>query len=112
MKVTHFAIALIISTGSCLSVAGEIKGAGAGSCGAWLEDRRNNSYHAQLHWIQGFISAYNSYVYRGSNTDGVFGDADHKAIAAWMDNYCQANPLNSPYDGTVQLIEELKKRAG
>lgn len=86
-------------------LAGEIKGAGAGSCGEWMEDRPSI-----LHWLQGYISSYNHYVYKGNNPNGVFGDANHKSIAAWMDNYCQVNPLSSPADGVTVLIEELKLR--
>jgi hypothetical protein len=93
------------------SAATPIKGAGASSCGEWLEGRKQDSYQAQLHWIQGFISAYNQYVYFGKNPNGVFGSADHKSIAVWMDNYCQQNPLSSPHDGAVLLIKELERRA-
>lgn len=93
------------------AVSAPIKGAGAGSCGEWTEERRNNTYQPTLHWIQGFISAYNHYVYEGRSPDGVFGSADHKALAAWMDNYCSQNPLNSPYDGLPTLIDELRARA-
>lgn len=111
MRIVLLAALTILSTLPTHLSAGEIKGAGAGSCGEWVEERKANTYHATLHWLQGFISAYNEYVYRGKNPNGVFGNADHKAIAVWMDNYCKANPLNSPHDGAVVLIDELKARA-
>lgn len=108
MRVFTLLLVLLIPV---TSAATPIKGAGASSCGDWVEDRKQDSYHPKLHWIQGFISAYNQYVYFGKNPNGVFGSADHKAIAVWMDNYCQQNPLSSPHDGAVLLIRELERRA-
>ena len=76
-----------------------IRGAGATSCGMWVEDRKLNGHYSQLAWIMGFISAYNHYVDSKARNrpDGVFGSIDHNAIAVWMDNYCSNNPLSSPY---------------
>lgn len=95
---------------STTSVAGIIKGAGATSCGLWIEDRKSDSWFPQVHWIQGFISSYNHFVYLGSHDDGVFGNTDAESLAAWMDNYCRENPLTSVYEGTIQLITELNSR--
>ena len=103
------ALTLMIIAGTAAS-ASEIKGAGAGSCGEWVEDRKNNNWHSQLHWVQGYISAYNVYVYHGKHPNGVFGNADHKALAVWLDNYCGNNPLSSPSSGMPELISELNRR--
>ena len=89
---------------------GEYKGAGAGTCGTWIEERRNNNHHAELHWILGFISSYNTYVYKGSDPNGVFGSANYQSVAVWMDNYCQKNPLNIIATGARVLVEELANR--
>lgn len=91
--------------------AGEIKGAGATSCGSWIEDRRKNNHFVQLNWVLGFVSSYNHFAYSGSGPDGVFGNADPNAIAGWLDNYCRENPLDTVYKGSVQLIKELQQRA-
>lgn len=107
----RIAVLVLTLLAASTAAAGPIMGAGAGSCGEWVEERMQNAYHATLHWMQGFISAYNQFVYSGRNQNGVFGNADHKAIAVWMDNYCQHNPLSSPHDGTVLLIKELERRA-
>lgn len=93
------------------SFAAPIKGPGASTCGAWLQYRQSNEYSGELFWIQGFISSYNEFVYSGSNPDGIFGSADHRSITTWMDNYCQRHPLDSVYWGTLELVEELKRRA-
>ena len=97
--------------------ANEIRGAGASTCGTWLQYRISKEKFAELfaelhlHWIQGFISSYNQFVYTGRNPDGIFGSVDSKSIAAWMDNYCRAKPLDTVYQGTLVLVEELKRRA-
>ena len=92
---------------------GPILGAGATTCGKWVEGRKAGTYHLQLNWVLGFISSYNHYVdaYLGKGKNGVFGTADHNSVAVWMDNYCQKNPLESVYSGSVGLTEELKSRA-
>ncbi|HET7832130.1 MAG TPA: hypothetical protein VFK88_04110 [Gallionella sp.] len=109
MKKTALAFTLLLFTTS--SFAGEIQGAGSSTCGAWLQYRGANQYYGELHWIQGFISSYNQYVYSGKNPNGIFGSADSNALAAWMDNYCRANPLDTVYRGTLVLVDELKGRA-
>lgn len=92
------------------ALAGQIQGAGGVTCGAWLQTRQSNQHYGELHWVQGFISSYNQYVYTGRNPNGIFGSVDHDSIAAWMDNYCRANPLETVYKGTLHLVEELKHR--
>lgn len=104
-------VLLLMIIASTAASAGEIKGAGAGSCGQWVEERKNNNnWSSQLHWVQGYISAYNVYVYRGKHPNGVFGNADHNALAVWLDNYCEKNPLSSPASGMSGLISELNRR--
>lgn len=102
-------ILLLLASSSQL-LAAPIKGAGATSCGSWLKERRNGTYVVDLNWVLGFVSAYNHYLYLDSvtNKNGVFGSADPEAVAAWMDNYCSANPLSTPYAGSVELIQELR----
>ena len=109
MRQTILAFVFLFITTS--AVAGMIKGAGVSTCGAWLRYRSSGLYYGELHWIQGFISSYNHYVKTGQNQNGIFGSADGKSIAAWMDNYCRANPLDSVYMGTIVLVDELKRRA-
>ena len=107
MKIILALLVLIIPLST---PAATIRGAGAGTCGEWIQDRKEN-YGAKLHWLQGYLSAYNYYVYAGKNKDGIFANTDNKAIGAWMDKYCQENPLNSPANGAIELIKELEQRA-
>ena len=94
--------------------AGEIKGAGARTCGSWLEERKQGHYFEKLSWMQGFISAFNVYVYTehgGKNPNGIFGATDADSLTAWMDKYCRENPLETVFSGTLVLIDELQSKA-
>ncbi len=84
-----------------------IIGAGATTCGKWVKNRKTDAYYHQLNWVLGYISAYNNYVNTDSSEYGVIGNADSDSIAAWMDNYCQKNPLDTIAKGSVELIKVL-----
>lgn len=102
---------LAATLASPASPAEPIRGAGLTSCGTWAARTRPGIPPLDTFaWIQGYLSAYSEYAYQKNNKDGVFGDVDWQGIAAWMDNYCQKNPLSSPYDGMLDLIIELDKR--
>lgn len=105
-------LTILVLLVSCFQIlAAPIKGSGATSCGSWLKERLNGTYATDLNWILGFVSAYNHYIHLDSVTseNGIFGSADPEAVAAWMDNYCSANPLSTPYSGSVEIIQELRK---
>ncbi len=103
-------LCIVLSVIATSALAGPIKGAGGTTCGKWVEDRKTSVYYTQLSWVQGFISSYNHYVDSHEDQNGVFGTADSNSITVWMDNYCQKNPLETVYTGTLELIEELKNR--
>ena len=66
MRTCILVLVLLIAS---IAEAAPIKGAGATSCGEWVEERKqdNKGFLITLSWIQGFISAYNDYVYSGKN---------------------------------------------
>lgn len=103
-------VVLLLSATS--AIAEPVKGAGVTSCGKWVEARKKDTYFPQLNWVLGFISSYDHFVYIGKDKNGVFGEEDFKSIAVWMDNYCQRKPSETVYAGTLELIEELRNRAG
>ena len=86
----------------------EILGAGASSCGTWTQDRHDNQWGEDLEWVLGFMSAYNDYA---SADHQMTKGTDSAGVAAWMDNYCQAHPLDTIADGTPPLIHVLEKRS-
>ena len=78
-----------------------IYGSETSSCGEWNNVRKSGDYYQGGTWVLGYVS---SYGYYGSKT---LKEVDSQALISWMDNYCQANPLDSISDGAKQLIEAL-----
>jgi hypothetical protein len=99
-------IAIIGFTSSVLAETMPILGPGATTCGTWTQDRKTDQYFSQLGWALGFISSYNHYMNKN-----IFGNADAQAIAGWIDNYCTANPLDTIYAASVELVRELGRRS-
>jgi hypothetical protein len=60
------------------------------SCERWAADRRQDGVTARQdeQWVLGYLSA----VADWSDLDPLHG-IDRQGVWAWMDNYCQANPL-------------------
>mgnify|MGYP000073642122 CR=1 FL=1 len=78
-----------------------IYGVGSASCGEWVTDRKNGDWYSKGQWMLGVISAVGYYdVYDLKETDS-------QAFAVWLDNYCQANPLNQINEGVYDLVREL-----
>lgn len=79
-------------------------GAGTTSCGTWLENR-GLSDHAlwrmQQQWVLGWLSATGHYRVRLKDTDAA-------AVAAWLDRYCAANPLESLDKAAPSLVRALQ----
>jgi hypothetical protein len=81
---------------------------GVPSCGAWVEGRQN---HGQLKevavriWLAGYLTGV-----ADSREVDILRDTDSDSIAAWMDNYCRASPLDDLIDGGRELREELIQR--
>jgi len=86
-----------------------VMGSGNVSCGAWTEHRRRAVVLAlsEEAWVQGFVTAYNAYV---APDGGLQASIDAAGVAGWMDNYCQANPLDNVAVAAQHLVEELKRR--
>lgn len=76
-------------------------GAGNSSCGTWLSERPSGNYFNESQWMLGFISATGYYEVMDLK------ETDAKALTAWMDNYCRANPLDGFNEGVHSLVEEL-----
>lgn len=83
-----------------------IQGVGQESCEIWLGERRSNGptawYHQQ--WVLGYITAFNRWVYDGSNV------AVHVApdkLFGWLDEYCNRNPQKNLSLATEELVAKL-----
>ena len=79
-------------------------GAGLKSCGTWTQKRKSKDWYEAGQWVLGYITAYGYY---GSDN---LKDVEAPGMAAWLDNYCQQNPLESIETATQKLIETLKMK--
>lgn len=98
------AISLVLSTHYFASYATAatyaVYGAGTLSCGTWIEERKKENWYDTGQWIVGYISAAGYY---GNPS---LRKTDSDAIAVFMDNYCQAHPLE---DIVQALVEQLRR---
>ena len=73
-------------------------GAGNGSCATWVENRKtNNEWHETEQWVEG---------YQAGTADSMSIDLKNSGsdvILVWLDNYCQANPVDSVLDAAREL---------
>ncbi len=78
-------------------------GTGQESCGKWLAERNNNVNRTiLLNWFMGFITANNWYL----RTRQV-RPPDTSAVAAFVDLYCEKNPLHGMSLAAAALVSEL-----
>lgn len=69
----------------------QLIGSGTISCGTWTAQRRQGQAWPAQQWILGFLSGVS---YESSSGDNPLSGVDADAVWAWMDNYCQTNPLD------------------
>src|ERR1700733_6651247 len=79
-------------------------GDGANSCGAWTQERAQDSQRVQLWkgWVLGFVSGVNNI---SDQHPDFLKQVDAPAIYAWIDNYCRSNPLDHVFDATVAMVQ-------
>lgn len=83
-----------------------VSGLGVSDCGEWVK----KVYAGDPAWVYGYLSALNAeWTYQGAPDflKGVSGSQ----VNVWIDNYCQAHPLESVQIGTYMLAQELLNRA-
>ena len=87
----------------------KIGGAGALSCGKFLE-QTDNSFAEDLHiqWAQGFLSGLNAGAQLAGADMVLLPDAE--SIWAYLINYCRQNPLQTPFTGNLALYRELQDK--
>ena len=78
-----------------------IYGAGADSCGTWLAERKTSAWFQDGEWILGFLTAANRFANVPPR------HTDSAAITVWVDNYCQANPLEDLVEAATALLTTL-----
>jgi hypothetical protein len=71
-----------------------VVGVGTSSCGTWTVHRRaltSPEWFTDSAWVAGFLSGIG---FVGEGGDDPLHGLDANAVDAWIDNYCQANPLD------------------
>jgi hypothetical protein len=99
--------ALAVALAAVISVARRadaytVVGSGTGSCGAWAAHHRAfypgapptddaQSFLGDMQWVFGFLSGIG---FSSVNGDDPAAGVEGERIIAWIDNYCQAHPLD------------------
>lgn len=82
-----------------------VYGFGTGSCGRWLEERKQPnvtlSGGGQRGWVLGFVSGVGYAGFRLKETDSA-------GLIAFVDTYCAEHPLDDIGEAAKALVEELK----
>lgn len=83
---------------------------GTKTCGQVVSDFEKGDWGKLSNsiWVGGYLTAINSEVFSGAD---VAKGTDPAARDLWIYNYCKANPLNSLYRATDDLVTELTRRA-
>lgn len=92
-----------------------VYGQGTKSCGTWMSDRaptlpprlvdiRPLVSAISEQWVAGFITAIG---FVGQDT---LIDSDVVGMAAWIDTYCAAHPLDTLNGAAKQLVHELTEK--
>lgn len=86
-----------------------VYGHGSDSCGKWTAERKKKSFAYTSYgiWTDGFISSYNLHT---PGLNDVAKGTDVAGRTAWLDNFCDANPLTSISLATGALIRFLEAR--
>ncbi len=88
-----------------------VYGAGMVTCAEWQQYRSTNNRPATLQleaWVDGFLSGYNM---ASEGRDVIAPKPESVAYYAWIDNYCQRNPLEKVVKAVFELKNELTSRA-
>ena len=87
-------------------------GAGALSCGAWLQHAQTvDAYHVVMaSWIDGYLTAANERRSEAGQTASLDQNAEGTGFDAWVTRYCQANPQAPLFRAASALFLDLSKR--
>jgi hypothetical protein len=91
-----------VITTSTHSAEYRVVGYGNTSCGTWMTDRKEKSWLASIDsaWVEGFITAMDT---NNPKINRATRATDSDGLAAWIDIYCAAHPL----DNLSRASEEL-----
>ena len=109
MKIRFAMLAMCLFFGS-VSTPSEAtytaRGAGVASCVTWTQRGQTNLRYSYETWVIGFVNGA-SYMYSALD---LWKNTDIPAALAWMDNYCQSNPLKDISFAAGELVHELVQK--
>lgn len=106
---TGLAIGLALTAGAPPALAQDapmqFRWLGSMTCGAWRAGPRDHELYPKslmVNWVLGVIAGRSAM--RG---DDVLRDVEIESIAAWLDDYCAASPLDTLVQATFKLEQDL-----
>jgi hypothetical protein len=89
----------------------DVFGVGSDSCGSWLHHaQKQDAYNRDAStWLAGYLTANNQRLMAAGLPATVGHGTDVASGTAWMNQYCQANPLNHVVEAAWALVQELEK---
>lgn len=78
------------------------------TCGGWRSapaDHNTLQKAVLLNWVLGLISGRSAL-----REDNLLADVQVSSVAAWLDDYCSRNPLNTLVEGSYELEKALIAR--
>lgn len=110
MKKKHFAVIAFVVLGALAFTRPALATAvfGGPDCGNWIKEPTPS----RKSWLLGFLSGLNVLhdELNRKPDDPLDQIGSSQQIVLWMDNYCQANPLERVATGGWALFEELKSK--
>ena len=103
---------LLVPISAPASAAGQqygVWGFGTQSCGTWTADKQKAGYEqiVDISWVEGYMSAMD-------RTNPAINVASHhtdaNGMAAWVDNYCAAHPIEQISAAAEAFAAELLSR--
>jgi hypothetical protein len=79
-------------------------------CAEWTRERQNKSGIGPESYVLGFLAAQ-AMEQLYTNKRDILSQHDYRALFSWVDNYCQAKPLDKLLIAAIALTTELTKRA-
>lgn len=81
-------------------------------CAEWAQARRRARPRSNPHeaWVLGLVSGYNLYHPKGRRD--ILQDIGEEEAFAWIDRHCRGDRELSLIDITLDLIDELRAKAG
>jgi hypothetical protein len=104
------AIGAFAAHAACADTTEQRLAFGAGpsaSCGAWTKARQSKTAQPAEQWVAGYLSGVNT---TSDEPDTLMG-TDWDGVMTWMDNYCEARPLDKIVLAAIKLVQHLRANA-